>query len=163
MASVLEARSEASERSPAWLDPELRWAETLWHGLRRGQPLPAKAAIDPLDLPPRCLDLAFLFEMRDGDWHARLIGTGYFALYGHDVTGKRVSEFIRATGTGPRVLADYALTRTSRLPVFSQSMLNWRPTGAQLPYHRVVLPFAGSDPACVDYLLGFTKLLGERG
>jgi len=162
--SEVEAQSVAAARSPDWLDPDLRWAETLWHARKGVADLPTKSQIDPLDVPPRCLDLAFLFELRDDAWYARLIGTGYFALYGYDVTGMRVSDFIRATGTGPRVLADYERARSSRLPVFSQSVLNWRPTGAQLPYHRVVLPFTGNPPddGMVRYLFGFTKLLGNR-
>lgn len=156
-----QVRSEASQEAPGWFDEDLRWALSFWHEARNGGALPVKSRIDPLRFPPRCLEMAFLFELRGEEWYARLIGTGYFALYGQDVTGRRVSDFIRETGSGPRVLVDYATARSQRVPVFSRSILNWRPIGGQLPYHRIVLPFAAdAEAAEVRYLLGFTKLFG---
>src|SRR5690606_6844419 len=58
-----EARSEASVETPGWFDEDLRWALSFWHEAREGDVLPRKARIDPLRFPPRCLDMAFLFEL----------------------------------------------------------------------------------------------------
>ena len=154
-----EGRAEIGISPPAWLDPELHWALRFWEEARGPGRLPFKRHIDPLRMPPRFWPLAFLLQLRDDEWYARLMGTGYFDLYGVDVSGQKVSEFIRDVGAGPRALADFRTAQVECLPVSSQALLNWRPTRAQLRYQRVLMPFAADGGDSVQYLLGAMKLL----
>jgi hypothetical protein len=61
-----------------------------WSAKRDGNPLPSRAAIDPLDMPRRLLPHLALVEAtgQDSEIRFRLVGTELVQRFGRDATGK---------------------------------------------------------------------------
>ncbi|WP_428246084.1 PAS domain-containing protein [Ferrovibrio sp.] len=79
---------------PAPLDkclPELRALYDYWRGKRQGRPFPARAEIEPLEIPRLLEHIGLIDVTGDGeDYHYRLVGTGIARAFGEDPTGRQV-------------------------------------------------------------------------
>jgi hypothetical protein len=71
--------------------PELRALYGYWRGKRTGRPFPARADLDPLEIPRLLEHIGLVDVLEDGaDFRYRLIGTGISSAFGEDPTGRRV-------------------------------------------------------------------------
>lgn len=74
--------------------PDLALAYRFWLGLRGARWAPARADLDPVDLPPHLLPRILMVDVvRDPlDFRYRHWGTGVTDLHGRDMTGRPVRD-----------------------------------------------------------------------
>lgn len=72
--------------------PDLAQAHELWLRLRGQRWAPARADLDPVDIPRHILPRIIMVDVSDDplDFRYRHWGTGVTALHGEDMTGRRV-------------------------------------------------------------------------
>lgn len=117
--------------------------ERYWRVAKGDLPLPPVAAIDPGAFP-RALQTIYLL---DGDTvdtlRIRLAGTFYRELFGLEITGRYLRDFVpvkqRAT-----LYRDYAACLGEARLVHRDGVFDWRERKAELPYRRLLMPF-GAD------------------
>ncbi|MBI3516738.1 MAG: PAS domain-containing protein [Proteobacteria bacterium] len=75
-------------------DPVQRALYLYWLNRAGDRPMPARADLDPLDMPTLALRDMGLIDVVDGgrDFHYRLVGTHNVSRMGLDITGRLASE-----------------------------------------------------------------------
>jgi len=137
-------------------DEKLSFLLRHWQNLAEAAAgVPPRAALDVLDLIPAVGNLMLLDVERDGfDATYRVYGTKIADRAAHDWTGFRVSEMNRITRTPASLMyrSCYRAVFRRPAPLFSEhgsprylSALSWR---------RLILPVAGTDHACEQFLVG---------
>lgn len=117
--------------SPALRDLYLYWLEK-WQGAR----MPARADIEPLEIPT-LLPVVYLVDI-EGDprrFRFRLIGTRIVAWFGRDLTGGYLSD---------QLVARYAEVADSGRPAYD-ALYAPSKEGRHGFYQRLLLPLAGED------------------
>jgi hypothetical protein len=69
----------------------LRALVRYWNGKRAGQPMPSRAAIDPIEIP-RILPIVLLADATPDGARMRLLGTEATGAYGRETRGRLVHE-----------------------------------------------------------------------
>lgn len=142
---------------PSQLAPTLQPLLAYWKSRCRDGRLPARADIDPLDIP-RLLPFLYLvdIEPRSGGatphrFRYRLVGTGIVERNGSDPTGHYLDEFADRP-FHETIVADYTRCATEKRPVAAARRF-LDAAGRRWPYQRLVLPLSenGHD---VNMLLG---------
>lgn len=112
---------------------------------------PPRAAFDPVDVPAAISTLV-LVEVVGGDMHYRLVGTDQVAAWGHDYTGRMLSEIMSGSYHDfIRSLFEQAIE--TRACVFSHSRFQWD-RGRSVDTKRLMMPFTDNeDPATVRFVL----------
>ncbi len=113
-----------------------------WSRLRAGRPMPNKAELDPLHLPPHVWPNLLLVEpvTGSGDLRYRLVGSAHVERYGYDFTGRTIAEI--ASGSYRTYLEEqfrHAMTQSQ--PVYSESLFRWDTTGYAVT-RRLIMPLA---------------------
>ena len=84
-----------------------------WDGKRRGRRMPARADLDPVDIPRFLPDISLVDVVPDARKYVyRLIGTNEAAMRGRDPTGKPVGEAYFGTSKQSVFLNYDAVTET---------------------------------------------------
>jgi hypothetical protein len=139
------------------VEPDARLSEfyRYWRGRCGGRPMPGRADVDPVDMPPRLLPNLFLTDVLDGGarFRYRLVGTEIVRVLGWDPTGGYVDEINQSPRYRDYIVALYRRVVGDRLPVFSMSHYP-RPGDRDGGHHatqRLMCPLS-SDGAAVDML-----------
>ena len=152
-------------------DAGMRWLYRYWDDKRGDRRAPARADIDPLDMPgllpniwmmdvtgaPGSDDVpAAPGEMTEADkpgFRMRLMGTGLVEAFGCDLTGAPFEAMFKGPEAA-EIYADFcAVLRTWR-PHYAVRSGEWAERGF-ITYSRLALPLSG-DGARIDRLLGLT-------
>ncbi len=122
-----------------------------WNSKRRGRAMPARADIDPTEIP-KLLPTMTLIDVVDGGarFRYRLVGTGLVEGYGIESTGRFVEEVIRDPATCAEFIALYRSVCNRKRPVFVRNRF---PTkgGYSVASSRVLAPLS-RDGETVDML-----------
>ncbi|MCR9221516.1 MAG: PAS domain-containing protein [Alphaproteobacteria bacterium] len=135
--------------------PRLLRLYRYWRARCDGRRAPARADIDPLDLPDLLPNLWLMDVEADPlDFRNRLAGTATAQLIGRDVTGKRFAEIF----TGPdsaEIFAEYRGVVESWRPHAAARTVFWADRSF-IRYRRLVTPLS-ADGRRVDMLFGLTE------
>jgi hypothetical protein len=135
----------------------LRDGLAYWSARRRGGRLPARADLDPTDIP-RLLPHVELSEVVDGgrDFRFRLVGSHLVDTDGVNPTGALLSGFFRNTTYTAYQFGLYRWVVAHRAPLYSGSRVPLLSRGGGLAVltERLYLPLA-SDGETVDMILNF--------
>lgn len=148
-------------------DPAFARLHAYWRGKCRTDQdgahlLPARADIDPLDIPPDLLPGIVLLEIESGDggrrrFRLRLFGSDVEAMTGSDETGRYYDEVTDQPGLYDRIDALLGQLIADRRPIYMAA-----PSGAEgrgfLWFGRLALPLA-ADGRQVDMILGLVRPL----
>ena len=120
--------------------PRLRGLLDYWERKRGGRPMPARADIDPVEIPELLAHL-ILIDVEDGPSHrVRLVGTEIASRYGADFTGKCLEDIdfgeLRQT-----VLDAYLACSRSAAPYVSESFFT-SASGVYTSMERLILPLS---------------------
>lgn len=129
-----------------------------WTGLRRAGALPARRDIDPAALR-RHLPTISLIDVRPvgGAFRIRLAGTGFFDLFGREITGALIEDVFPADEAKAWSERLERVARAGK-PLFGATPVAFRP-GLRLVTYWLRLPLA-SDGRRVDMILGYDAISG---
>ncbi|MFO0989620.1 MAG: PAS domain-containing protein [Alphaproteobacteria bacterium] len=139
------------------IEPGLRALHAYWSVKRGARPMPARADIDPVEVP-RLLPHLMLVAVSDDPprFRFRLVGTEIVARYGDELTGRALDE-IDLGGEIGSIQSQYEETVRAAAPTYCRHAIETR-QGKYLRYERLLLPLS-SDGIRVDMLLGGVYLL----
>lgn len=131
----------------------LRQLYDYWNRCRAGRRMPARADIDPLDIP-RLLPNLLLLDVKaeTGRLKVRVAGTHVVEMYGSDYTGRYLDE-IEFGDRRAAVLHDYAACRQSGQAYISEHSF-WTTRGITLRMERVILPLSDDGETVSQLLAG---------
>lgn len=123
-----------------------------WRAKCGGRPMPARADIDPLDIP-RLLPYVYMVDVLDDppDFAYRLLGTDVVANTKIDFSGRKLSE-IEAEGTQGRLLEIYQRVRDAGEP--SVDRIRYKSRSGNEKYYENVLVPVSEDGLDVTLLFG---------
>src|ERR1051325_7524125 len=103
-------------------DPRLQEALDYWHGKLSGRAMPARADLDPAEIP-RLLPHVMLVEvLGPGRYRYRLIGTENAQAHGMNATGRLLDEVLPGNEYKGHVLGLYDACVAERRPLYSESL-----------------------------------------
>lgn len=145
----------------AGCDPAFGRLYDYWRSKCRGPLLPARADIDPLEIPRDLLSGIVLLEIeRQGDrrrFRMRLFGSDLEAMTGSNETGRYYDEVTQQPGMYEKIDALLEQLISGRRPVYLAA-----PSGAAdrgfLWFGRLALPLA-ADGRSVDMILALVRPL----
>jgi hypothetical protein len=134
---------------------------TYWASRRHEGRLPARASIHPADFK-RHLPTISLIDVRNGprDYRLRLAGTGLYAVYGREITGRTLAEVYNSSA------ADYWRAELDKVveekrPGVGVHNFAWRGAShVSILWLRLPMSSNGID---VDMILGYDALIGAQG
>lgn len=139
---------------------DLRAMYSYWRGKRRGDLLPGRRDIDPLDFPRQMPRVALIDVLRDESpvhFRYRLAGTEIGDRAGRDPTGKRFDELYRGAYLEQALETYWAILEDGQ-PHFSRRVFPLIEGREYLQYARLILPLA-ADGRTIDMLLLVTAYL----
>jgi hypothetical protein len=127
----------------------------FYQGLCREDALPQREDFRPSDVP-WIVGRLYIADVIDGgaDYRYRLFGTHLQAVFGADLSGKRLSD-LELAGRLADTRADFDEVAATRRPVFRTGLLVW-PNRQTIGFERVMVPLAGPDGA-VSLILGAVR------
>jgi len=132
-------------------NPQLQAVHRYWLERCDGRLLPARRAIDPIDLKRHLPNMLLVDVTQDPlRFRYRLFGTGLVALYDREMTGKYVDD-IKSDSLRTAVVQAYAQVIDRRAPVFSA--LAFVVDYYRIKYDRLLLPLA-DDGCTVSMVMG---------
>ncbi len=132
--------------------PELQGLYRYWYSRHDGARLPARADLDPLDIPQLLPHLMLIDVQHEPfDLRYRLVGTALVDQMGRDTTGLRVEDGYLGDDW-PRIEQDYRTAVFAARPVLTRNDIKGK-QGRRLAYERLLLPLSG-DGKAVDMLVG---------
>ena len=133
-------------------EPELSALFRYWEDKRGSRALPARADIDPIDIPELLPHLVLVDTAPTLDqFRYRLFGTEVAKGFGHDRTGRRFAELPRLDNFDD-VYRGYWLSYAERAPQYFSGQIVSEEKSF-IKYSRLTLPLS-RDGAQVDMLLG---------
>jgi hypothetical protein len=117
-----------------------------WSAKRGQHPMPARSAIDPLDMPRRLLPHLALVEPtgQDREIRFRLVGTELVQRFGRDSTGKTSTELYGGSDYLGHLEGIYGAVFADAQPLFVESIRAWREDGHGR-MRRLLLPVAAAE------------------
>ncbi len=150
------------------LESELNDLLGYWDCMRENKQMPARADIDPLNIP-RLLPHLALIETAEslGDFRYRLYGTGVCRGFGHDRTGVRLHDLKEDVDNYEEVYSGYWRVYVDKAPDYFYGKIVSLAKRYKR-YSRLLLPLSSDDEHVDIILCGFiffTKELdrGVRG
>ncbi len=124
--------------------PLLLQAHDIWDRNRSTRSMPARAALDPVEMPKLLPHMA-LVEVSAPDlrMRVRLVGTNIVNIYGADFTGQYLDE-IDFGDAGDKILSDYQFAARTKRPLFSDHAFR-KLSGTYLNIERALLPLSEDD------------------
>jgi len=129
-----------------------------WSSLRRGARLPGRRHLDPGGIK-RLLPTVSLIDVRRdaNDYSLRLAGTGLYAVYGREITGKTLNE-VYNTAAADYWRVELGKVVSDRRPGVGLHNLAWRGAShLSILWLRLPLASNGTD---VDMILGYDAVVG---
>jgi hypothetical protein len=126
----------------------LRRFHDYWHGKRRGDALPGRADIDPLEFKWALGYVTLHDVLPDGDIRVRLDATKAVEFFGVDLTGTRLSAH-RDGEMGAMMAQTFAHVIGKRAPLLLER--DFKARNRYWRYQSLMLPFA-ADGKNVDML-----------
>ncbi|HVO04078.1 MAG TPA: PAS domain-containing protein [Candidatus Cybelea sp.] len=132
-----------------------------WQSKRRGEALPARADLDPLEMKEWLPGIVLVNVAADGGRAPpyrltyRLIGTRATDLRGHEAAGKSVEEAYFGNSLA-EILENYRLVIEERKVVYDGDRTLSK-SGAQLESETLLLPLA-SDGVTVDMVVCYQEI-----
>jgi hypothetical protein len=118
-----------------------------WSAKRGDAPLPARQAIDPVEMGPRLLPHLLLCDLfdRGAGIRFRLVGTNVVARFGFDPTGQHLEEM--PEGYFARLAALHHVSFCERAAVYAESSFRWG-VNRRLRARHLLLPLTngGIEP-----------------
>lgn len=131
-------------------DPRIGNVYRYWDSKRRGRRMPARADIDPVEIPSYLPNVILVDVTRDPlDFRYRLVGTDIVQKRGHDPTGKRVAEGFFGS-SAEFVLGNYTYVVENRTVQFADTPFV-EPRGWYVYFERLFMPLSG-DGENVDMI-----------
>ena len=138
---------------PADCHPKIRALYDYWAARRRGRAMPARADIDPIEIPS-LLPNVFLVEVPAvGPMTYRVFGSALVALFGRELTGRPLGEGAKDEQL-PEILDRYGRIVAERRPYYHRARLNERRNDFT-QVERIILPLS-TDGVQVEQLIGMT-------
>lgn len=135
--------------------PRHRRLYDYWRARRGDRRAPARADIDPLDLPDLLPGLWLIDVAADPiDFRIRLAGTGLYRIVGRDITGARFRDLFQGP-EGAAIFDEYCGVVARWTPHFAVHTVRWA-NRDHVRYRRLALPLS-SDGVRVDMLLGHAE------
>jgi len=132
--------------------PLVRKGQAYWAGKKRGRRLPARADIDPTEIPNLLPYLLLSDVLRDPfDIRFRLAGTQVVAMNNFDLTGKRLNAGIHQPEWRDYWLQVYRGVAESGEPAFGADCYAYRDR-SHVDFEWCLLPLA-ADGETVDMIL----------
>jgi hypothetical protein len=75
------------------VSPRLKRLHAYWDARRGSRPMPARADIDPVEIPWILGNISLIEVRGQGDYHWRLDGSNLTAFFGCEMTGRSISEY----------------------------------------------------------------------
>jgi hypothetical protein len=124
--------------------PLLLQAHDLWDRKRANRLMPARADLDPVEMPKLLPHMA-LIEVRPYGQRlrVRLVGTNIVNIYGANFTGQYMDE-IDFGDAGDKILSDYQFATGMKRPLFSDHAFR-KLNGIDLNIERVILPLSDDN------------------
>jgi hypothetical protein len=140
---------------PATCHEDTKALYAYWLAICRGRQMPARADLDPLDLPPRLLPCLCLVDVvPDARRYVyRLVGTADVEMRGNDPTGKSVAEACFAPSP-ENALGCYDTVVSTKAPLLDPEPF-MAPNGRYVTEETLFLPLS-SDGINVNMVLVFT-------
>jgi hypothetical protein len=133
-------------------EPKLRVLLAYWNDKRGTRAMPARADIDPLDVPPILPNIVLVDVTGDPPrFRFRVVGTDIVFRYGAELTGRDLEQVDLGTELGS-VRSQYEETTRERVPTYCRHQIETG-GGKLLRYERLLLPLAAGGTH-VDMLLG---------
>lgn len=136
-----------------------------WNQISTPSEIPRTDAIDPLDMVPVLGYIALVDVLEDGwRFRYRLFGSSLVQIFGHDMTGRYVSELPGPVDVAYFFTAVYRAALILKRPIVT-AHVPAPDVGAQ-SWRRVVLPLADDAGAVTRFLVGNTPIgwrAAERG
>jgi len=145
--SIAEAAFIAAPR-----DPRIQALYAYWEGARGGRAMPARADIDPAEIPA-LLPYIIMYDVAPGGGYTiRLVGEEVVRFVGRNATGSP------AGSTMPRRSAEMVIkildaVATERAPKFRAGKAHWHPDKNYRDFEACFLPLS-ADGATVNIVLG---------
>lgn len=139
--------ADAVQACPA----SLRTLHRYWQGKRRGDALPGRPDIDPVELRAY-LGRVAIAEVRDGELVYRLVGSELVEEWGFEATGRRIVDTLPAEQT-ETVMTAYRTVLAQACPVLAKLPMRTRPWCGPL-IDALLLPLA-RDGRTVDMVLAY--------
>ncbi len=157
----LWALPQGTDDDPAFARLHTYWRGKCRNGKNGAHLLPARADIDPLEIPPDLLPGIVLLEIETQDgrrrFRLRLLGSDVEAMTGSDETGRYYDEVTDQPGLYDKIDALLGQLIADRRPIYMAA-----PSGAEgrgfLWFGRLALPLA-SDGETVDMVLALVRPL----
>ncbi len=111
---------EAGEAAIA--DARLRALLSYWRAKRGDRAMPARADLDPLEIPT-LLPIVGLVDVLDGGarFRYRLVGTEMVEVAGHDPTGRFLDEVLPDSGYADYLIGLFREVTRERRPLYGES------------------------------------------
>jgi hypothetical protein len=147
------AESTGDDLTETVEDPRLAALLQYWQDLKCGDLLPPRRALDPSALPADLVPHFFLYDVtrQPLDYRMRLAGSMLCATVGYELRGKTFDE-IHPADQAVAIRREFDEVVQSGKPHYAERSAQWLPD-RQLPYRRLLLPFA-EDGVTVDSLGG---------
>jgi len=122
LASKHGGAAEATLEPLPLTDERLEQAYRYWRGKAAGRPMPARADIDPIDIPRLLPDVMLVERLADGRYRYRLIGTENARAQGINATGRYLDEVLPGLEYRAHVLALYDECVHQRRALYSECL-----------------------------------------
>jgi hypothetical protein len=140
---------------PASCHPDTLELYAYWLEKCRGRRMPARADLDPVEMPPRVLPGICLVDVVPDErrYVYRLVGTGEVEVRGNDPTGKSVAEACFAPNP-ENALGCYDAVVATKAPLLDAEPFT-APNGRYVTEETIFLPLS-SDQTTVNMVLVFS-------
>lgn len=143
-----------SEIEPRYQPARLQRLYEYWRSKFRGQRLPARNDVDPIDIPDLLPGLVLIDVVNEGAkrrYRFRLAGTEFVNAVSQNLTGKWLDE-VGPIGSTDAVIATYDEAVATKSPQCWESVIHVEGR-EHVRYRRLICPLA-SDGETVDMLIG---------
>jgi hypothetical protein len=103
-------------------DPRLEAAYYYWRRKAAGRPMPARADIDPIEIPRLLPDVMLVDALPDGRYRYRLIGTENARAHGINAAGRYLDEVLPGPEYKKHVLGLYDECTHNRRALYSECL-----------------------------------------
>ena len=121
-AAVGQGEPETTSAASPITDGRLQEALDYWRGKAAARPMPARADIDPIEIPKLLPDVMLVDVLPSGRYRYRLIGTGNTQAHGVNATGRFLDEIVPGPEYRAHVLGLYDECVRARRPLYSQCL-----------------------------------------
>lgn len=154
-----------SDASTPIREPRLQDLLAYWRSRRGARIAPARADIDPLDLPATLLPFVLIAEVLEGGarYRYRLVGTAMRQAFGYDPTGRDVHDaLLGSPAYRDYVIGLYAKAVQACRPLYSETHYLIEDGAPEVVTQRLQLPLSNDGQQVQVMLSGQITLIPPR-